>query len=83
MTYDRNKKEEIHKKDDHASDSARYFFTLMPDLKPLADFQRPGGEVALGSYSDIMAKVIAGQQRDLSSIATTKWANLDYDEGEY
>lgn len=27
-----NKKQEIHKKDDHAFDSSRYFFTLMPDL---------------------------------------------------
>ena len=35
MSYDRNKREEIHKKDDHAADSVRYFFTLMPDLVPL------------------------------------------------
>lgn len=29
-----NKQEEIHKKDDHAADSMRYFMTLMPDLRP-------------------------------------------------
>lgn len=29
-----NKSEQIHKKDDHACDSARYFFTCMPDLTP-------------------------------------------------
>jgi hypothetical protein len=29
-----NRQEEIRKKDDHAPDSARYFFTLMPELKP-------------------------------------------------
>lgn len=29
-----NKQELIHKKDDHAPDSARYFFTMMPDLAP-------------------------------------------------
>lgn len=29
-----NKKEEVHKKDDHAFDSSRYFFTMMPDLAP-------------------------------------------------
>lgn len=34
MQYENNKHEEIHKKDDHACDSTRYFFTLMPDLKP-------------------------------------------------
>lgn len=31
---DNNKKEDIHKKDDHAPDSARYFFTMLPDLTP-------------------------------------------------
>jgi hypothetical protein len=29
---DNNLREELHKKDDHAPDSARYFFGLMPDL---------------------------------------------------
>lgn len=29
-----NKSEQIHKKDDHACDSVRYFFTCMPDLTP-------------------------------------------------
>lgn len=29
-----NRQEEVHKKDDHAFDSARYFFTLLPDLAP-------------------------------------------------
>lgn len=29
-----NKREEVHKKDDHAFDSSRYFFTMMPDLSP-------------------------------------------------
>lgn len=32
--FDSNKREEVHKKDDHAFDSARYFFTFMPDLSP-------------------------------------------------
>lgn len=30
-----NKREEPHKKNDHAVDSCRYLFTFMPDLKPL------------------------------------------------
>lgn len=30
--HDNNVREEIHKKDDHAPDSARYFFSLMPDM---------------------------------------------------
>lgn len=37
MQYENNKHEQIHKKDDHACDSTRYFFTLMPDLTPLSD----------------------------------------------
>jgi phage terminase large subunit-like protein len=34
MQEDHNKKDQIHKKDDHACDSARYFFTCLPDLTP-------------------------------------------------
>jgi hypothetical protein len=34
QAYAMNKQEEIHKKDDHAADSLRYFMTLMPDLRP-------------------------------------------------
>lgn len=34
LAYDNNKQETVHKKDDHAFDSARYFATLMPDLAP-------------------------------------------------
>ena len=32
--FDMNKREEVHKKDDHAFDSSRYFFTFMPELAP-------------------------------------------------
>jgi hypothetical protein len=35
--FDMNKKEDVHKKDDHAFDSSRYLFTLMPDLAPSID----------------------------------------------
>ena len=34
QAFDNNPQEQIHKKDDHACDSARYFFTFMPDLGP-------------------------------------------------
>jgi phage terminase large subunit-like protein len=34
LQYENNAQEQIHKKDDHAADSARYFFTFMPDLTP-------------------------------------------------
>ena len=32
--FENNRKEQIHKKDDHACDSCRYFFSFMPDLTP-------------------------------------------------
>lgn len=34
MANDHNKYDLIHKKDDHACDSARYFFSCLPDLAP-------------------------------------------------
>jgi len=36
-----NKFDVPHKKDDHAVDSARYFFTLMPDLTPIKPIDPP------------------------------------------
>lgn len=34
MQFDLNKKETVHKKHDHTFDSARYFATFLPDLRP-------------------------------------------------
>lgn len=46
LQFENNKQEQIHKKDDHAPDSARYFFTFLPDLTP-QDFGNapPGGGI--------------------------------------
>jgi phage terminase large subunit-like protein len=52
MQDTRNRKETIHKKDDHAFDSARYFATFLPDLAPDAalivpvEIARGGGILA-------------------------------------
>jgi phage terminase large subunit-like protein/quinol monooxygenase YgiN len=35
MAHDNNPHEAIHKKNDHSPDSARYFFTFLPDLTPM------------------------------------------------
>lgn len=35
--FDNNAHEQIHKKDDHASDALRYFLTYMPDLTPILE----------------------------------------------
>ena len=70
--YDNNKHEKIHKKDDHAADSSRYFFTLLPDLKPLEDYtpktvnselaslvgHTVSGTGATGSWDDMLAKSV-------------------------
>lgn len=41
-SYDSNKKETVRKKDDHAYDSAKYFATLMPDLRPILEATEGG-----------------------------------------
>lgn len=83
MTYDRNRKEEIHKKDDHAADSARYFFTLMPDLRPINTI-RKDAPVKLGSYAQVMAEIVAARDRDLADVrSTTNWSTMDVYDEEY
>lgn len=42
---DNNNREEIHKKDDHAPDSARYFFSFMPDLY-IPETGSPAGDLS-------------------------------------
>lgn len=57
--YELNRRETIHKKDDHAFDSARYFATQMPDLTPRKrEIERPAVPTTL-SYVEIMAKLAA------------------------
>lgn len=51
--YDMNAKEEVHKKDDHAFDSAKYFATTMPDLRPLVDETTEGNPIHL-SFTQMM-----------------------------
>jgi len=52
-TYETNAKEEVHKKDDHAFDSAKYFATVMPDLRPLVDETTDGNPIHL-SFTQMM-----------------------------
>lgn len=54
--YDMNRKEEVHKRDDHAFDSAKYFATLMPDLRPLIDETVDGNPIHL-TFTQIMEKL--------------------------
>jgi phage terminase large subunit-like protein len=54
--YDSNALEEIHKKDDHAFDSARYFATLMPNLAP-GVHQESDKVPTTVSYVEMMARL--------------------------
>lgn len=56
--FEKNKVEQIHKKDDHACDSARYFFSFMPDLTP--DPKDPGVvalQDAIAKHSNVIGAV--------------------------
>lgn len=66
MQFENNKQEKIHKKDDHASDSTRYFFSFLPDLTPV-DFGTAKPEETFGFPSVI--------GRDPSKNLTDTWMN--------
>lgn len=58
--YDVNKQEAVHKKDDHAFDSSRYFATLMPDLTPGLDELTQDAKLPITiSYQEMMARMAA------------------------
>jgi hypothetical protein len=61
--FENNKKEKIHKKDDHAADSSRYFFTMLPDLTP--------EEIADHAAMDRWAKVQAAVGPSVSGVSTS------------
>lgn len=59
--FDSNKQEDVHKKDDHAFDSARYLFALMPELSPTIDeiIEKKATEGIHMSYEQTMAMLRA------------------------
>lgn len=60
LAYSLNKQEVVHKKDDHAFDSARYFATLMPDPTPLPSYLTMPDKVPTTiSYQDMLARMVA------------------------
>ena len=80
--YDLNKQEEVHKKDDHAFDSARYFATVMPDLKPgPVDHVPWGSESKTIAFSDMMAMMSEDPTihfvNDSIARPQTSWAQQD------
>jgi hypothetical protein len=57
MAYDMNKQEVVHKKDDHAFDSARYFATTRPDLTPIADVKGDAEPPTTLRYEELLLKM--------------------------
>jgi phage terminase large subunit-like protein len=54
--YTMNKQETVHKKDDHAFDSARYFATFIPDLSPVLPAASDKVPITIG-YAEMMARL--------------------------
>jgi phage terminase large subunit-like protein len=63
--YENNAHDQIHKKDDHAPDSARYFFTCLPDLTPILQRQEERIQLEQGPllrYDEALATTLSGNQ---------------------
>lgn len=61
MAYNQNKKEEVHDKDNHGFDAAKYLATMMPDLKPVRDLTMPPKDLNANTVS--MTEIILEQHR--------------------
>lgn len=59
LNYASNKQETVHKKDDHAFDSARYFATLQPDLTPVEGSHPTTFSERAISYDEMLSKIAA------------------------
>jgi phage terminase large subunit-like protein len=80
--YDLNVREEVHKKDDHAYDSARYFSTLMPDLAPVPSTPTGDRVPITISFEAMMLRL--REQSDTTFAEDedyeTEWATTEYYE---
>jgi hypothetical protein len=52
-----NKQEVVHKKDDHAFDSARYFSTTRPDLTPIKEQTDANEGPTTLRYDELLVKM--------------------------
>jgi len=77
-SYESNKKETVRKKDDHAFDSAKYFATLMPDLRPLMDTTTAGGAQHL-TFAQVMQYI---NDTPGVEIHNETWDTREADESE-
>ena len=78
-----NKQEAIHKKDDHAFDSTRYFFTLMPELKPSVDevIEIYKAETGVSmDYAQVMAAMRADDRVEFVEDKSPTWETEYFEE---
>lgn len=74
--YNKNRQEIVHKKDDHAFDSARYFFTLMPNLAPE---EKNSGDQSYNFGSRDYADIVA----EMDERRSASWDIEQIEETEY
>jgi phage terminase large subunit-like protein len=83
MRFDHNPQEKIHKKDDHACDSDRYFFnTVMPDIDIEEEVKKPVDRQPFERYDELLAKMGPKDEFkptiwDTSPGSLTSWEGLD------
>jgi phage terminase large subunit-like protein len=86
VAYQKNKQEKPNKKDDHAIDSTRYMFTMMPDLTPVTNEKTktdPGNALGAttaspiaGSWDEVLSRQISakpGVQWNSGEPVSTEW----------
>lgn len=81
MQFEHNPQEQIHKKDDHACDSDRYFHTFLPDLTPMqlgvevkeepSPEQHGGKRPVFGGIDEVLAAMQRSKDNSVSS--GTQW----------
>lgn len=82
LQYENNPQDKIHKKDDHAADAARYFFTFLPELHipeeapALVTPKSTAGKIE--RYDDVLAKMVDRQEATDWSIYESDDHMVDY-----
>jgi len=81
-----NRQDAIHKKDDHAPDSARYFFTMLPDLAPDKEDEKKknewrqqfsGSPNGANAWSPRVDENLVRERRNRNNPARTEWTAVD------
>lgn len=77
VRYENNPQEKVHKKDDHAFDSAKYFATFLPELAPIrveSDIHGKSVRKPYESYDEALVKQLEDTMRNEER---TMWTTLE------